>query len=189
MQEQPPPPPEPGTGQGAQEHPQGEPGATASAQGQSAARLGPRPFTRRRLVRLGWITAIGVIVGGQLWLLLKLFFAPIAPGQGRGQFPVGPLEQFPVGSVTHVRQGRFLLVRQPTGVLALSDECTHQKCTVDYLPEGSVIFCPCHGAQFSATGAVLAGPAPRPLDRFATTLQDGQIIVDTTQRLTAPSAG
>ena len=139
-------------------------------------------LARRRLVRLGWITAVCVAVGGQLWLLIKFFLAPLTPGEGRGQFPVGPLEQFPVGSVTHFRQGRFLLVRQLTGVLALSDECTHQKCTVDYLPEHDVIACPCHGAQFSATGAVLAGPAPRPLDRFATALQDGHVIVDTTHR-------
>jgi Rieske Fe-S protein len=158
---------------------------------------GQDALTRRRLVRLGWITAVLVVVGGQLWLLLKLFFAPLAPGegpsgpaptqsrQGRGQFTLGPLEQFPVGSVTHFRPGRFLLVRQPTGVLALSDECTHQKCTVDYLPERDVIACPCHGAQFSVTGAVLAGPAPRPLDRFATTVQDGRVVVDTTHRSTS----
>jgi len=164
MQDQPTPPPESG-GQGAQEYPRGV-------------------FTRRRLVRLGWITVLCIAVGGQLWLLLKLFFAPLTPGEGRGQFTLGPLEQFPVGSVTHVRQGRFLLVRQPTGVLALSDECTHQKCTVDYLPERHVIFCPCHGAQFSVTGAVLAGPAPRPLEHFATALQDGRVIVDTAHRST-----
>ena len=164
MQDQPTPPPESGR-QGAPAHPQSA-------------------LTRRRLVRLGWMTAICVAVGGQLWFLLKLFFAPLTPGEGRGQFTVGALEQFPVGSVTHVRQGRFLLIRQPTGVLALSDECTHQKCTVDYLPERHVIFCPCHGAQFSVTGAVLAGPAPRPLERFATALQDGHVIVDTTRRST-----
>jgi cytochrome b6-f complex iron-sulfur subunit len=164
MQEQPTPPPESG-GQGAREYPRGV-------------------FTRRRLVRLGWITVLCIAVAGQLWFLLKLFFAPLTPGEGRGQFTLGPLEQFPVGSVTHVRKGRFLLVRQPTGVLALSDECTHQKCTVDYLPERHVIFCPCHGAQFSVTGAVLAGPAPRPLERFATALQDGHVIVDTTHRST-----
>src|SRR5215470_13773657 len=134
MQEQPTPQPESGAGQGAQTSPQGS-------------------LTRRRLLRLGWITAICVAVGGQLWLLLKLFFAPLPPGEGRGQFPMGPLEQFPVGSVTHVRKGHFLLVRQPTGVLALADECTHQKCTVDYLPERQAIFCPYHGVQFSATGA------------------------------------
>ena len=157
---------------------------TESAGGHSAPEYPQGALTRRRLVRLGWITAICVAVGGQLWLLLKLFFAPIAPGEGRGQFPLGPLEQFPLGSVTHFRQGRFLLVRQPTGVLALSDECTHQKCIVHYLQERNMIFCPCHGAQFSVTGAALAGPAPRPLDRFTTTVQDGHVIVDTTHRST-----
>jgi len=146
-------------------------------------------LTRRSLVRLGWITSVLVVVGGQLWLLLKLFFAPTPPGEGRGQFALGTLAQFPVGSVKHFRKARCIVAHHPTGVLALSDECTHLKCTVDYLPERQVIFCPCHGAQFSTTGAVLAGPAPRPLDRFAMTVQDGQIVVDTTQRLTAPSPG
>jgi cytochrome b6-f complex iron-sulfur subunit len=146
-------------------------------------------LTRRRLVRLGWITSVLLVVGGQLWLLLKLFLAPTAPGEGRGQFTLGALDQFPVSSVKHFRKERCIIAHHPTGVLALSDECTHLKCTVDYLPERQVIFCPCHSAQFSTTGVVLAGPAPRPLDRFAVMVQDGQIVVDTTQRLTAPSAG
>jgi len=146
-------------------------------------------LTCRRLVRLGWITAVLVVVGGQLWLLLKLFFAPTTPGEGRGRFALSALDTLPVGSVKHFRKERCIVAHHPTGVLALSDECTHQKCTVDYVPERQVIFCPCHSAQFSTTGAVLAGPAPRPLDRFATTVQDGQIIVDTTQRLPAPSPG
>jgi len=154
---------------------------------QEDARAG---LTRRRLVRLGWITAVLVAVGGQLWLLLKLFLAPTTPGEGRGQFAVGSLAKFPVGSVKHFRKERFIVAHHPTGVLALSNECTHQKCTVDYLPERKMIFCPCHGAQFSTTGAVLAGPASRPLERFATTIQDGQVMVDTTQRLgTVPSPG
>jgi cytochrome b6-f complex iron-sulfur subunit len=146
-------------------------------------------LTRRRLVRLGWITSVLVVVGGQLWLLLKLFFSPTTPGERRGQFHLGLLDALPVGSVKHFRKERCIVVYHPNGVLALSDECTHLKCTVDYIPERQVIFCPCHSAQFSTTGAVLAGPAPRPLDRFAITVQDGQIIVDTTQRLMAPSPG
>ena len=165
MQEQPPPQPETGRGPEAPAHSQ-------------------RALTRRRLLRRGWIITLCIAVGGQLWFLVKLFLAPLTPGEGRGQFTLGPIEQFPIGSVTHFRKGRFFLVRQPMGVLALSDECTHQKCTVDYVPERHVIFCPCHGAQFSVTGAVLAGPAPRPLERFATALQDGHVIVDTTHRST-----
>jgi len=161
-----------------------------TAQTQAEQADAPGAFTRRRLVRLGWITAVLVAVGGQLWVLLKLFLAPITSGEGRAQFSVGPLDKFPVGSVKHFRKERFIVAHHPTGVLALSNECTHQKCTVDYLPERKVIFCPCHGAQFSTTGAVLAGPALRPLERFATTIQDGQVMVDTTQRLgTVPSPG
>jgi nitrite reductase/ring-hydroxylating ferredoxin subunit len=171
MQEQPTPPPRAEEGQGQQED----------------TRAG---LTRRRLVHLGWISAILVAVGGQLWLLLKLFFAPITPGEGRGQFAIGTLDKFPVGSVKHFRKERCIVAHHPTGVLALSDECTHLKCTVDFLPERQVIFCPCHSAQFSTTGAVLAGPAPRPLERFVTMVRDGQVLVDTTQRLgTAPSPG
>src|SRR5262245_30150829 len=146
-------------------------------------------LTRRRLVRLGWITAVLVVVGGQLWFLLKLFFAPTSPGEGRGRFALGALAKFPVGSVKHFRKERCIIAHHPTGVLALSDECTHLKCTVDYLPERQVIFCPCHGAQFSTTGAVLAGPAPRPLDHFTIMVQDGQIVLDTRAALTAPSPG
>jgi cytochrome b6-f complex iron-sulfur subunit len=146
-------------------------------------------LTRRRLVRLGWLTSVLVVAGGQLWLLLKLFFAPTAPGESRGRFALGALDTFPMGSVKHFRKERCIIAHHPTGLLALSAECTHLKCTVDYLPERQVIFCPCHSAQFSTTGAVLAGPAPRPLDRFAITVQDGQIVVDTTQRLTTPSPG
>jgi cytochrome b6-f complex iron-sulfur subunit len=146
--------------------------------------------TRRQLVRLGWVAAGIVFFGGQLWLLLKLFFAPTKPGRGRGRFVVGPVEQFAVGSVTHFWKERFLLVRHPNGFLALSQACTHQKCNVDYDAELNVIVCPCHGAQFSLTGTVLAGPAPRPLDRFATMINNGQVVVNTSQTLgSAPLPG
>jgi len=170
MQEQPTPPPKPQEGQGQQ--------ADTTAW-----------LTRRHLVRLGWISAGLVAIGGQLWLLLKLFFAPITPGEGRGQFVLDTVDALPMGSAKHFRRQRCIVAHHPTGMLALSDECTHQKCTVGYVPERQVISCPCHGAQFSTTGAVLAGPAPRPLDRFAITVQDGQIVVDTSQRFTAPSPG
>ena len=78
-------------------------------------------LTRRRFVRLGWITAVLVVVGGQLWVLLKLFVAPTTPGEERGQVAVGRLDTFPIGSVQHFRKERFILAHRPTGVLALSN--------------------------------------------------------------------
>ena len=146
-------------------------------------------YTRRRFARLGWIVTGLLVVGGQLWLLLKFFLEPLAPGEGRGQFTLGALADFPVGSARHFRKARCIVVHHPTGLLALSDECTHQKCTVAYHPRHHVLICPCHGSQFATTGAVLTGPASRPLDRFVVTEQAGEVIVDTTQRLTAPAPG
>ncbi len=43
--------------------------------------------------------------------------------------------------------------------------------------------CPCHASAFDQTGQVLNPPAPRPLDRFAVSLVDGQVFVDTSRPL------
>jgi Rieske Fe-S protein len=56
-----------------------------------------------------------------------------------------------------------IVVRQSNGSLAaFSAICTHAGCQVGF--QSGVIFCPCHGSQFSPeTGAVLRGPAVTPL--------------------------
>ncbi|HXF71054.1 MAG TPA: Rieske 2Fe-2S domain-containing protein [Actinomycetota bacterium] len=51
-------------------------------------------------------------------------------------------------------------------LVAYSAVCTHLACAVVWRPERSELHCPCHNGAFDpATGAVLAGPPPRPLPR------------------------
>jgi Rieske Fe-S protein len=60
---------------------------------------------------------------------------------------------------------QLVVVTQPTAgeFKAFSAVCTHMGCTVNQIANGR-IDCPCHGSEYSITdGAVLAGPAPRPL--------------------------
>jgi Rieske Fe-S protein len=142
---------------------------------------GQRYERRRVLTRLGIIAGVVLAVGAQVWVLLKLWFG--SSNSPTGPVTLGAAEQFVDGSVTHFWKQHVLLVRRGSELLALSDACTHNKCYVDYLPEQRIIFCPCHGSQFSLTGNVLRGPASLPLHRFPVALQQGDVMVDTSRRL------
>ncbi|MEX0791217.1 MAG: Rieske (2Fe-2S) protein [Actinomycetota bacterium] len=52
-------------------------------------------------------------------------------------------------------------------LVAFSSVCTHLTCAVLWRREEGVLECPCHKGFFSErTGAVLAGPPPRPLPKI-----------------------
>jgi Rieske Fe-S protein len=75
---------------------------------------------------------------------------------GTSDIPVGGGMIFPA---------KLVVVTQPTAgeFKAFSAVCTHMGCTVNQIANGR-IDCPCHGSEYSITdGAVLAGPAPKPL--------------------------
>ena len=76
--------------------------------------------------------------------------------------------------------GKRVLVLQNAAqeILAVDAKCTHEGCTVQYLPGESAIWCACHNARFDLDGRVLAGPPPRPLPKYAAERQvDGTILI------------
>jgi len=64
------------------------------------------------------------------------------------------------------------------GLHAFDDTCTHMGCSLaNGRLDGTVVTCACHGSQFDVTsGAVLRGPAQRPVGSFAVTVEDGHIV-------------
>jgi 3-phenylpropionate/trans-cinnamate dioxygenase ferredoxin subunit len=69
---------------------------------------------------------------------------------------------------------RIALVRADDHWFAFDDTCTHQGCSLAKGEvHGSSIVCPCHGGTFDmASGAVLAGPPPRPIQTYRVLIED-----------------
>lgn len=70
-----------------------------------------------------------------------------------------------------------ILVRTSEGAYhAYGQKCTHLSCPVYYSSDHQRLECPCHeGAFDAATGNVLYGPPPRPLDAIEVELRGGQV--------------
>ena len=79
---------------------------------------------------------------------------------------------------------RVLVLRNAAQeIMALDAKCTHEGCTVQYLPGEAAIWCACHNARFDLDGRVLAGPPPRPLPKYAIERpEDGGILIVAEQR-------
>jgi Rieske Fe-S protein len=60
-------------------------------------------------------------------------------------------------------------------LVAVLASCTHQGCQPE--PVGDRLVCPCHGSEFTFEGAVLQGPAERPLTRYPVTLEGDDVVV------------
>jgi len=71
----------------------------------------------------------------------------------------------------------YVLTENGRDYVAMSNICTHLGCRIRWIAEQQQFFCPCHNGIFSKDGQVLAGPPPRPLDRYQTKVEDGQIYI------------
>lgn len=95
------------------------------------------------------------------------------------EITAGSLADFPVGTVTRIREGNFYISHVESGIIALYWQCTHLGCTVPWVEEEGRFHCPCHGSTFDRTGLNTGGPAPRPLDYMTVRLEGDTVIVDT----------
>jgi cytochrome b6-f complex iron-sulfur subunit len=101
---------------------------------------------------------------------------------GTGVQIAGPVERFSPGSVTPFAEGKFFLARlDDGGFLALHRKCTHLGCSVPWDAKEQRFTCPCHASAFDIRGDIVNAPAPRPLDLFEVTIEDGVVSVDTSR--------
>lgn len=141
----------------------------------SATAVSRRRFLRLAFGSLGSLAAMEVIGAGLTFLQPREEAAP-----QQGKVLVGPVQDFPPGSVTEFRNGRFFLLRTTDGgFLAIYRRCPHLGCTVNWLPQTEQFYCPCHASSFDAVGDINDAPVQRALDTFAISIEEGQVIIDT----------
>ncbi len=96
------------------------------------------------------------------------------------RFKAGTIEDYPADSVTLIVDQKVYIVRAKEGYLyAMSAVCTHLGCITAWDSTQGLVACPCHGSRFDRDGNVIGGPAPRPLQRYALSMNEqGLLFVD-----------
>ena len=148
---------------------------------------------RRQALRLGLVGTVILFlaeVGGLftgLGQLLPGFFRPLKPEAFGGKVAAGTVDELmswfrdKKDEPFLVTKGRFFILHSEADrIMAVYRKCTHLGCTVPWNAAEDQFHCPCHGSLFDKkTAVVKGGPAPRPLDVFPITVEDGQVTVDT----------
>lgn len=146
---------------------------------------GSHHISRRDFVKVSTIT-VGTLIGAAVGLpSIGYLISPALKSGGKDAWvSIGVLKDIPVGKPfpfsftltqvngwerTSTSYGGFVLRKSEAkdDVVILSSRCTHLGCQVNWFPDKKVYQCPCHDAAFDIDGQVLAGPPPRPLDKYS----------------------
>jgi cytochrome b6-f complex iron-sulfur subunit len=144
--------------------------------------------TRRRLLRNGWRIGGGLLTFAAGWTSWELLRPLAASGVG-GKIDLGDPSNFSEGTATYVTQGRLWVVNTGGELFALSQKCPHLGCRVPFCESSGRFECPCHGSVFDIGGEWITGPSPRGMDRHPLTIEQGNLIVDSSEQTDGPDHG
>jgi quinol---cytochrome c reductase iron-sulfur subunit, bacillus type len=153
-------------------------------------------MTRRMMFTGGALAAGGIATAA---ILLPAIGFAIGPVFEEEDFPwqdIGPPSKFTEDDYTPVtfsmvtdvgEAGKTLAyvrkrdpnldTKLPEEYVAISTRCAHLGCPVRWVGPAERFVCPCHGGVYNAVGEVEGGPPVRPLDRFKTRVQNGQVQI------------
>ena len=79
--------------------------------------------------------------------------------------------------ISSEKQTAWVVKLSDQKIVAFGPQCTHLGCAYHWDESKSEFICPCHNSVFAATGAVVSGPARRPLDRYDVKIDNGRLLV------------
>jgi len=136
-------------------------------------------------IGVGWVAFGGatVLAFGPMF---QRFMMPNALEEPDPRVRVGPLKKYAEMAVGQVNEDfkpqGIRIIRTEDSVAALTTICTHLGCITNWLRNEKKFKCPCHGSGFYQDGVNFEGPAPRPLERFKVSVEEGVVIVDKSKR-------
>lgn len=71
----------------------------------------------------------------------------------------------------------YVLTEDGRDYVAMSNVCTHLGCRVRWISDQGKFICPCHNGVFDKTGKVLAGPPPKPLNRYEVKVESNDLFI------------
>lgn len=152
----------------------------------------------QHISRRDFIKATAAVIGGLIGAVIGIpsiayLLSPSLRETGDdSRIDLGPLEKYPIGVPTRfeftrtrvngwertaVNYGLYVVRRNESEARVFSDICTHLGCRVTWHPDQEHYISPCHDGHFDILGEVVSGPPPRPLDEFATEMENGNLFV------------
>lgn len=140
------------------------------------------------------VGAVGTVIGAVVGLpAIGYLISPALKVQQTDSWvDVGPLESYEIGKptlYTFTRTtvngwektvnsfGVYVLRKDTNEVVVFSNWCTHLSCRVTWHDDVMEYICPCHDGRFDKSGEIISGPQPRPLDRYETKTEDGNLAI------------
>lgn len=153
---------------------------------------------RNKIERRDFIKATAAVIGGAIGAVIAipsiayLLSPALEEVEDTDLIPMGPLEKYPIGIPTRfdfvrtrvngwertaTTYGLYVYRKSETEVHVFSDICTHLACKVVWHEDQKRYISPCHDGYFDIEGNVVGGPPPRPLDFYATRIENGELFV------------
>jgi menaquinol-cytochrome c reductase iron-sulfur subunit len=152
---------------------------------------------RRRFLELLTEFLMGLLALVVAFPAVAYFLAPLRKKSGVGGSEpgfqdVGPIADLPSGEwrlvslevvqadgwkKSRVRHAIWVQKKADGNLVVLSSICPHLGCPVNWHPDQSQFFCPCHGGVFNPDGRQISGPPPRAMDPLEFEVREGRLWV------------
>lgn len=154
--------------------------------------------SRRKFFKY-FVNGIATVIGGILVVPLGGFFSLPALKKPKTIWKeCGAVDDFAIGEIKLVplkplerrdwpedwgKEAAFVYRRDEKDFVVYNLHCTHVGCPINWSPQAKRFFSPCHGGVFDENGYVLAGPPPRPLDRYEIKIKNGLLYAGPVYRV------